>query len=101
MTLTIRQQLLIILGRSPKSMTCAQLVAELNKIFSTHLSSATVASALKKMHDEQLVARIDNAGKRGGYAYKLSFGGIGWYIGLVAKQAFTNFSEAVRSIVEQ
>ena len=101
MTLTVRQQLLIILGRAPKSMTCVQLVAVLNKTFSTHRSSATISSALKKMHDEQLVARIDNAGKRGGYAYKLSRGGMGWYIGLVAKLTFTNFSEAVRSIVEQ
>ena len=101
MTFTVRQQLLLILGRSTPAMTCAQLVVELNKAFPTHRSSATVSSALKKMYDEKLVARIDNTGKHNEYGYKISFGGMGWYIALVAKRIFATFSEAVRSIVEQ
>jgi len=101
MTLTVRQQLLLILGRSTSAITCAQLVTELNKTFPTHRSSATVSSALKKMYDDKLVARIDSAGKRGGYGYKLTLSGRGWYAGILAKQTFANFFEAVRSIVEQ
>jgi DNA-binding HxlR family transcriptional regulator len=89
MKFTVRQQLLHALGRSGKTMTCAQLVAETKDI-----SSATVSSALKKMYDDKLVSRVAGTGPRKGYGYKLTQLGTIFYFGIMMKVGLLNISKA-------
>jgi len=85
---TIRELLLIELGRDMSTMTSTQLAKAVG------YSSATVSSLLKKMHNDALLYLSAGFGPRGGVGYRLSPWGRLAFVGLRFQQGFANMAKA-------